>query len=353
MNNELVTEMLQEVRDGGELKGLVRLGIREAGMRKSITRFTKSALVRIVYIDLWVILASFLCTFIFARWLERPMRKFQDKIRDILSKHSEAVITETDRKGEITLEQVAGKLEIAMKEMVNSQKDRLEFVSTLSHEFRSPLQAIRGYAEYLRSGFAGPVNPEMDNVLGIIEEGSMRFEQFINGILDLMHIETGKIPLNVSSKDVRPIIGEVSKLLQIQAQKQNVHIVTEIARGLRLVLCDPDKVHRILLNLISNSLKFTPAGGTIKIEVKNKYDFIEFSVSDTGVGIPGEAIDQVFNKFYQVPGQYPKYGPTKGLGIGLSICRALVEAQKGKIWIESEQRQGTTVYFTLPAVIKK
>lgn len=347
MQNELITEIWQDVREVDRLYGYVRIGIKEQGIRESANHFTKEAFTRIIYADVWIIYASILCTFIFARWLERPLSKFQRNIKKAIYKHQKNA--EPPLKFEnISLDQIASEFENALTDISKYKRDKTELISTLSHELKSPLQAIKGYTQYLRVGMAGSINPEVESILKIIESGANRFGEYVNNINYLMNAESSGMQLSLDNDNIERVINEVYELFKLSAERQRVTLAKDVERTLESIPFDQNGVHRVLCNLVSNSLKFTPPGGRVEIIASDQGNYIMVSVKDTGIGIPKENQEQVFEKFYKVKGPYPKYGHNDGLGIGLAICKALIEKHGGKIWIESEIGEGTKVSFILP-----
>jgi len=233
--------------------------------------------------------------------------------------------------------------------LVTSLKRKfIELASTISHEFRSPLQAISGYADFLRKGCAGPVTPEQDKYLKIIGENAERFQGFINNVMDLVRLGGGGLQLAPAAFCAGDIISRACELFAKQAAENNIKLEADLSHKEQWVFGDSNRVYQILVNLISNSLKFVPPGGSISVGCQSKANVVEFYVADTGPGIPVEMQGRLFSEFYQVPGLEPARG-YKGLGIGLALCKKLTEAQNGKIRLESAQGKGTAVFFTLPA----
>jgi len=177
--NQRITEMWQGLLSNKKSLGYVRLGIDEKNVNKTLQHFSQSALSQLVYIDLAVVVLTFLITFFFIQRLSQPLDLFQRKISHSLAQLGHSAPTETGVGMEMSLNEIADRFETAMQEIVVVQSERMDWVSTLSHEFRSPLQAIKGYAEYIRNGHTGPLTPKTEHILSLIISGSAHFEDFI------------------------------------------------------------------------------------------------------------------------------------------------------------------------------
>ena len=233
---------------------------------------------------------------------------------------------------------------------IDTLKD--SFVSSVSHELRSPLAAIDGYCDLLIDGIdAGHSQEQQLKGLRIVKEASLRLTSFVNNILDLAKIKAGKYELKLGRINMDEVIKETVTLFESLALTQHKTLTYEVAGQLPPVYGDSEKNKQIITNLLSNALKFTQENDEIKVMARvspaTSYgsDYVEFSVSDTGVGIPKEDVDKVFEKFYQV--QESEFKRPKGTGLGLSLVYEFVRLQNGRIWAESRDK-GTTFKFVLP-----
>jgi PAS domain S-box-containing protein len=227
-------------------------------------------------------------------------------------------------------------------------KMKSDFVSGVSHELRTPLTAIKVSVDNMLDGVIGEFNEKQIAYLTRIKANTDRLARLINDLLDLSRIEAGKIDFRPTNLSLVTLIKEVAESLRPVAAEKLISL--NIASPDREVMAwaDRDKVVQVLMNLIGNALKFTPAHGKVTVVVgKNGDQWVRVSVADTGLGIPTEEADRIFDKFYQIA-QSSKQ-KTKGTGLGLTICKDLVEMQGGQIWVESEGGQGSTFAFTLPA----
>lgn len=224
-----------------------------------------------------------------------------------------------------------------------------DFVSSVSHELRSPLSAIAGYVELLRSKPLEQITAEKkDKALGIIQESTRRLTHFINDILDLAKLKSGHAEIRRRPFNTQHTMEDVISLFQPLLDKKNVEWVVDVPDNIPTIQADDEKIRQVLTNLLSNALKFTPSGGRIRMFARNQVEFIQISVEDTGVGIPDDAKEAVFERFRQVSRTRSAAAGQKGTGLGLAIAKGNVEAHGGRIWIESEMGHGTTVHFTLP-----
>ena len=227
-------------------------------------------------------------------------------------------------------------------------KMKSAFVSNVSHELRTPLTAIKASADNMLNRLIGDLNGKQVGYLTRIKSNSDRLARLINDLLDLSTIEAGKIDLRPTKLPLVTLVKEAAESLRPVAAEKLINLTVMSADPGVIAWADRDKVIQVLMNLIGNALKFTPARGKVTIAVaKNSAAWMQISVTDTGSGIPAEEVNKVFGRFYQI-GQAGTQ-KTQGTGLGLAISKALVEMHGGKIWVESEAGKGSTFSFTLPA----
>ena len=227
-----------------------------------------------------------------------------------------------------------------------------QFLANMSHEFRTPLNAILGYTHMLLNGVSGPVSEAQRKSLTRIDSNSQHLLALINDILDITRIEAGRMPLNVSTFKIAALVEEVMSELEPIIKRSNLSVRAIMPRTLPPLKSDRQKVKQIVLNLLSNALKFTPAGS---VRITATYDAkdrtIGIAVADTGVGIAPDDRVKVFEDFRQLDSSPARgYG---GTGLGLSICRRLSQMLGGTIDLESEVGKGSTFTLHLPARAKK
>ncbi len=261
------------------------------------------------------------------------------------------------------IQQRNAELERAVDHLRELDGLKSNFLATVSHELRTPLTAVIGFSEMLLQGIAGDVNNEQREYLQTILERAGQLLSLITSVLEMSHMESGAMPLDLAPSSLGELVEAAISTLLPTAQRANVvleHHLDEVA--LPLVLCDAEKIARVLLNLLGNAIKFTRPGGRVSIAAElapirrpfkeetffgeEVRDALCVVVSDTGIGVPSEQIARIFDAFYQVDAS-----PTRehgGAGLGLSIVKNLVTAHGGDIWAESALGVGTSFYFTLP-----
>lgn len=229
-----------------------------------------------------------------------------------------------------------------------AEADRLkaELVSIVSHELRSPLTSIKGYLDLILAGETGPLPPRQREFLDIIHSNTLRLAGLIEDILDLSRIEAGKVELDHSRVDVRYLLNFVYLTYQQQARAKGLEFSLEVAPEL-YVSGDMGRIQQVVVNLISNALKFCDSGDRVRLWARRSGGQIEIGVSDTGPGIPPSDREKVFEKFHR--GRDPRLRKVGGSGLGLAIARSIVEAHGGRIAVESELGAGSSFWFSLPA----
>ena len=223
-----------------------------------------------------------------------------------------------------------------------------QFLANMSHEFRTPLNAILGYTHMLLNGVTGQVSDAQRKSLSRIDSNSRHLLALINDILDITRIEAGRMPLNLSTFKIPDLINEVMSELEPIIKRSNLEVIAKTRGKLPPLKSDRQKVKQVVLNLLSNALKFTPAGSVI---IAASYDgagrMVSIEVRDTGVGIPVESQSKVFEDFRQLDSSPARgYG---GTGLGLSICRRLAQMLGGTIDLKSTVGQGSNFTLKLPA----
>jgi two-component system, cell cycle sensor histidine kinase PleC len=223
-----------------------------------------------------------------------------------------------------------------------------EFLATMSHELRTPLNAILGFSEILKSPLPGTGNDTMRREYAdSIWSSGRHLLNIVNDVLDMSKVEAGELPMEPEEFDPVSLLESCLRLIETQAQDAKVELVSNIASDLPPGYGDERRIKQILINLLSNAVKFTPEGGRISVWMGGMEDgSLQFSVTDTGIGIAPADIEKVLTPFGQVETTYARrFG---GTGLGLPIAKSLVEMHGGAFSLESEIREGTKVSFTLP-----
>jgi len=221
-----------------------------------------------------------------------------------------------------------------------------EFLANMSHELRTPLNAILGFTEMLTDGLYGPVPGDFREPLADIQTNGRHLLRLINDVLDLSKIEAGRMELSLGEYSAEEVVHTVRASLRSLAEEKALEFRVELGAGLpEIMLGDAKRITQCLLNLAGNALKFTKRG-RVTLRAAREGDFVHYSVSDTGIGIPPEQLDAVFTEFRQLDSTITReFG---GTGLGLSITKKFVEMHGGRIWVESRVNEGSTFHFTIP-----
>jgi signal transduction histidine kinase len=236
-------------------------------------------------------------------------------------------------------------LSLALEEVQKINKRKSDFVSSVSHELRTPLTSIKGYASILLAGKLGEVPEEAYKRLEKINKHSDELVQFVNDLLDISRIESGRASMKFIPFNLKIIIEEVADMLSVQLKEKGIEFSYNIAKDTPEVLMDKDQIKRVFINLINNAIKYTPQG-KIKVDLHKLDKDIQVDISDTGCGIPETAQEKIFEEFYRVDSALNQ--EIKGTGLGLSLVKKIIEAHRGKIWVKSKVGVGSTFSFTLP-----
>jgi PAS domain S-box-containing protein len=252
------------------------------------------------------------------------------------------------------LEEKTEELEQANIQLKRFDELKSTFLANMSHELRTPLNSILGYTDLILDRVDGEITDEQEKSLTKVQKNAKHVLTLINDVLDISRIESGRMELDLKPVNIKDLIGETVSALDPLIHKKGLALETACDEGLPLVHADPDKVRQVVTNLVDNAIKFTSEG---RVTVQAKASeigrgeggpprFVEVCISDTGKGIRKRDLNRLFDKFRTLDTlaatQY------KGAGLGLSICKGLVEMQGGTIWVKSTYRQGTTFCFTLP-----
>jgi len=224
------------------------------------------------------------------------------------------------------------------------ERIRANFLASVSHELRTPLNSIIGFSDLLLEGFSGELTEEQRENIAMIRNGGETLLRFINDLLDLAKLDAEVITLKPEPTEIGGLVDEVVAELRPQILKKGLSVNVEVPSGLEAEV-DPTRFKQVLRNLIDNAVKFTDSGGiTLKAEKIDAH--LHVSVSDTGIGIAAEKIPQLFDRYAEIdPAIQAKYG---GTGLGLRICRELIELHGGEIWAESTLGEGSTFYLKIP-----
>lgn len=235
-----------------------------------------------------------------------------------------------------------------------AERAKNAFLTTVSHELRTPLTAIKGYVELLNNGTAGELNSKQKMLLAPIQRNATRMVQLINSLIFASSAKGGRLEFKPGRTDLRRLVEQIVREMEEAASQSQQTIKVEMDSRVPPIQADPIHMSTVLQELISNALRYNRAGGEVRISVslegeeKPEGDFVVVSVSDQGIGVAPADQAHIFEAFYR-PEQHDEQIRAGGMGVGLSIVRALVEAYNGRIWLESAPGSGSTFTFVIPS----
>ena len=276
---------------------------------------------------------------------------FQTVVKQVALPLESALLYEEIQKTNIKLEKL--------------EKLKSEFISIVSHELRTPLTSIKNSLEMMLSGRMGEVTTVQDNFLNLAKRNVDRLAGIINDLLDLSKIEAGKMEYRFEPLNILEPVKFVISTFENLAEKKNIHLSLNSTKDELNIYGDSNKIEQILTNLVSNAIKFTPNNGKVTVnieeisadfidktkfyqEINSTHDYVKITVEDTGIGIKTEDIPKVFDKFQQIESSLSR--EVGGTGLGLPIAMQLIEAHRGKIWLESEFEKGSKFSFVIPLI---
>ncbi len=281
----------------------------------------------------------------------------QDEIGQLARTFNQMSRSILDRENQIEKAQEELKKQDEILVKTNKELERLnelksDFLSTVSHELKTPLTAIKGYVSLMKNHKIGPINQQQYKCLTIADERVDHLNNLISDLLDLSKIEADQYAIKSKREDLARLIrNTVSSLTPIFKNKK-LNLDVQVPQGLSPVLMDGPKINQVLTNLLSNAIKFTPSGGEIRVKVIQDVSqdggsgcgYVQVDISDTGIGLAPDQREKIFEKFYQVD-----HSPTReydGTGLGLPIAKKIVELHGGKIWVSKRKGKGSTFSFT-------
>jgi PAS domain S-box-containing protein len=273
-------------------------------------------------------------------WLER------DK-SGVPAYYQGIVIDITDlKKTEEVLQKYADELAKLNEALKTLDKMKNEFLSNVSHELKTPLVSIKGYTELINEGVLGEINYEQKKALDTIIRSSERLRRLVDSLLFISEVQADTVEYSYGMIQIAEIIDTATADMILQIEEKGLTLEKKVPADLPFINGDTGKLTDMLINILDNAIKFTPAGGRITVTAFEEENNIHTSVSDNGIGIPKDLLPKLFQMFYQIDASTRrKYG---GTGSGLFICQKIVEAHNGEIWMESEEGVGTTVHIKLP-----
>lgn len=240
-----------------------------------------------------------------------------------------------------------------LEEAVQVEVIKNEFFSNISHEFRTPINIILGTMQVINK------NIEKNNIqindlkkhTNYIKQNSYRLLRLVNNLIDISKMDIGMYELRCSNKNIINIIEDITLSVADYTKNNKINLIFDTNDEEVITYCDPDKIERIMLNLLSNAIKYTPENGFIKVKINSTQEEIIVSVKDSGVGIPKDKLDVIFDRFGQVDGSFNR--KCEGSGIGLSLVKNLVEMHGGEVHVNSKVNEGSEFVFSIPIKLKE
>ncbi|MDY0387858.1 MAG: PAS domain S-box protein [Methanolobus sp.] len=268
---------------------------------------------------------------------EDTLREYADEISKVNAELSKA---------NAELSKANAELSDANEELKSLDRMKDDFLSNVSHEFKTPLTSIQGYSQLIADQTLGSVNAQQKKALDTVIRNSERLRRLVDSLLYLSRAGSGRLIYSFEKINMADVITNSIQDLALQAEEKNIKLIKEIPDTLPLITADHDKMMDVFVNLVDNAIKFTPQDGKITISAHASADSLHFEVEDTGIGIPKDKIPGLFERFYQVDSSARrKYG---GTGLGLYICKKIVEDHGGNIWAESTEGEGSRFHIKLP-----
>ena len=285
------------------------------------------------------VLAALAGTAIIAVSMTRSLRRLSNATKALAEGRFEEPLS-VDRHDEV------GQLAVAFNTMAARLREldetKEQFYATVSHELRSPLNAMQEAVRLMSSQRAGPLTSKQERLIAILQKGTARLQRLVNQVLDLSRTSAGTLPVERRIFDVEQAAKQAVDELKPQADRQRIALRTVYDGSAGAIHADYDSVVEILLNLIGNALRFTPSGGSVTVKAEGDEREVRIEVSDTGIGIPAELLPAIFERFRQA------HSGKGGTGLGLAIVKSLVEAHGGHVTAESQESRGSTFKVTLP-----
>lgn len=256
-------------------------------------------------------------------------------------------LRQSNRGLEARVEERTRQLEQAYARLAELSQLKANFIANISHELRTPLTHLKGYLELMISGDLGALDTAQSEALQVMKKAQVRLERLIEDLLQFSLVSRGKLTLNSGVVEVAAMLQRARMLVAARTFNAAVVIQEELPVGLPPVLCDAEKITWVLAQLLDNAVKFTPQGGSIKIEAHHAQTFVTIAVKDTGIGIPEDRLEEIFEPFHQLDGSATRrYG---GTGLGLALSNQILKAHDTRLRVISAPGAGAHFEFDLPA----
>jgi len=260
----------------------------------------------------------------------------------------QSALKQTNLELDERVQERTSELQAALEKLNELNQLKSNFISSISHELRTPLTHIRGYLEVLADGSLGELSGSQIESIAAITKAEERLEALIENLIQFSLAARGELTLHWDTVDLAKIATDAVQQSLHKARNKDIDLTTNITPGLPAVNGDRDKLLWVVYQLIDNGIKFTPEEGCVKVDVANTNNTITVSVRDTGIGIPADRLDEIFEPFHQLDGSSTRrYG---GTGIGLALMNRIIDAHMSKIVVSSQDGQGSKFSFSLPVL---
>ncbi|WP_425449563.1 sensor histidine kinase [Dethiothermospora halolimnae] len=285
--------------------------------------------------------------------LEETVEKKTNELKEANKK----IVAEIEKRHEIEIESLKNKLSYEKQKSLLDKKTeyeelRNEFFANISHELKTPLNIIYSTQQminlYMKNGLIKDNTGKLNRHIKVMKQNCYRLIRLVGNLIDTTKIDTGNYKINLKNYDIVGLIKQIVYSVDDYISNEKINLVFNSDVKTKVIACDPDKIERIILNLLSNSVKFTPKQGDIYVNIYEKNNYICISVKDTGIGIPFEMQESIFERFIQVDKSTKRM--TEGSGMGLSLVKSLVDMHSGKIGLKSEPNKGSEFIISLPNV---
>ena len=290
------------------------------------------------------LLLSLVLAFVVARWVADPLQRLV-----AASQHEPVAETESvPVRGPHEVRELTRAFNDMIARVRSSQTSQRNFVANVSHELKTPLTSVQGFAQAILDGTAS-TRAEQKQAAEVIYNESGRMHRMVLDLLDLARLDAGTADLKMAPVDMRVLLDSISEKFSLQAEKAQVSLLLDVPPDLPTLIADGDRLAQVFTNLVDNALRHTSAGGQITLQAQANQTEMQIRVVDTGAGIPSTALHHIFERFYQADSSRPG-GEKHGAGLGLAIVHEIVAAHSGRITVRSQEGLGTTFTVHLPLV---
>lgn len=333
-SNEKVFCISYPLKSGGRIEGVLRFITSLDQVDKTILKISFILLL----IGIAIIIITGMSSVILSGTIVKPLREINEAAKKISKGNfNERIVKKRDDE----IGELSDTINVMAEEILKNDSLKNEFMASISHELRTPLTSIKGWAATIRTGELDD-KEEIISGLNIIEEESDRLSKLVEELLDFSKFISGKITLKRSDVDIKSIILYIKKQMSLKALRNNIDFRVTIEDNIPIVLLDENRIKQVLINLLDNAFKFTDENGEVDLIAKVSGNELIMIVKDSGIGIPKEDLPKVTEKFFK--GKSSR----SSNGIGLSICKEIIELHDGKLEIISEVSKGTQVIVRIP-----